>query len=125
MCLLPISIVLSVLVFFFFSSRRRHTRFDCDWSSDVCSSDLMAWHAGIPRLCAHNSGAQRRTGDASMHIGQRFWRRQGLGAKLSLTNFVWVAAILALLVLGIAWDVSKSLQKKMHNEMQQGVQMLQ
>src|SRR5688572_31519942 len=28
--------------FFFFSSRRRHTRFDCDWSSDVCSSDLGA-----------------------------------------------------------------------------------
>src|SRR2546427_13021616 len=28
--------------FFFFSSRRRHTRFDCDWSSDVCSSDLLA-----------------------------------------------------------------------------------
>src|SRR5688572_31598377 len=28
--------------FFFFSSRRRHTRFDCDWSSDVCSSDLRA-----------------------------------------------------------------------------------
>src|SRR2546427_58257 len=28
------------LFFFFFSSRRRHTRFDCDWSSDVCSSDL-------------------------------------------------------------------------------------
>src|SRR5205085_8063597 len=29
-------------LFFFFSSRRRHTRFDCDWSSDVCSSDLTA-----------------------------------------------------------------------------------
>src|SRR5688572_15397047 len=28
-------------VYFFFSSRRRHTRFDCDWSSDVCSSDLV------------------------------------------------------------------------------------
>src|SRR5256886_7125351 len=27
---------------FFFSSRRRHTRFDCDWSSDVCSSDLLS-----------------------------------------------------------------------------------
>src|SRR5207237_7080821 len=27
-----------------FSSRRRHTRFKCDWSSDVCSSDLM--HVG-------------------------------------------------------------------------------
>src|SRR5260370_31954903 len=26
---------------FFFSSRRRHTRFKCDWSSDVCSSDLV------------------------------------------------------------------------------------
>src|SRR2546427_3789711 len=30
----------SFFIFFFFSSRRRHTRFDCDWSSDVCSSDL-------------------------------------------------------------------------------------
>src|SRR3989475_2064388 len=29
--------------FFFFSSRRRHTRFDCDWSSDVCSSDLVGF----------------------------------------------------------------------------------
>src|SRR4051812_27080201 len=27
--------------FFFFSSRRRHTRLTCDWSSDVCSSDLQ------------------------------------------------------------------------------------
>src|SRR5690242_20071970 len=27
---------------FFFSSRRRHTRLTCDWSSDVCSSDLLA-----------------------------------------------------------------------------------
>src|SRR2546430_3842225 len=32
--------VLYRIVSFFFSSRRRHTRFDCDWSSDVCSSDL-------------------------------------------------------------------------------------
>src|SRR2546427_1546776 len=31
---------MSCVLFFFFSSRRRHTRFDCDWSSDVCSSDL-------------------------------------------------------------------------------------
>src|SRR5690606_40240885 len=28
--------------YFFFSSRRRHTRFSRDWSSDVCSSDLLA-----------------------------------------------------------------------------------
>src|SRR4030066_1709056 len=31
---------MSSCLFFFFSSRRRHTRFKCDWSSDVCSSDL-------------------------------------------------------------------------------------
>src|SRR5260370_3673212 len=35
--------------FFFFSSRRRHTRFKCDWSSDVCSSDL-------PQTLQVNSG---------------------------------------------------------------------
>src|SRR5690606_40620980 len=29
------------LLSFFFSSRRRHTRFSRDWSSDVCSSDLF------------------------------------------------------------------------------------
>src|SRR2546430_10822409 len=38
--------------FFFFSSRRRHTRFDCDWSSDVCSSDL-------PRLHRHREHGSR------------------------------------------------------------------
>src|SRR5690349_22786461 len=30
-----------LLLFFFFSSRRRHTRYLRDWSSDVCSSDLL------------------------------------------------------------------------------------
>src|SRR5438034_127368 len=34
--------------FFFFSSRRRHTRSLCDWSSDVCSSDLLALQAELP-----------------------------------------------------------------------------
>src|SRR6266478_7230721 len=38
-------------VCFFFSSRRRHTRFDCDWSSDVCSSDLnvVSGNIGSPK----------------------------------------------------------------------------
>src|SRR5688572_576372 len=35
-----ISLFRLVLILFFFSSRSRHTSFDCDWSSDVCSSDL-------------------------------------------------------------------------------------
>src|SRR2546422_907222 len=41
------SIVTGVLTFFFFfSSRRRHTRCSRDWSSDVCSSDLVPeYHA--------------------------------------------------------------------------------
>src|SRR2546426_9941603 len=33
--------------FFFFSSRRRHTRLQGDWSSDVCSSDLVEMPAGV------------------------------------------------------------------------------
>src|SRR5580704_6584435 len=39
-------------LFFFFSSRRRHTRWTGDWSSDVCSSDLIAYarQAGEPQL---------------------------------------------------------------------------
>src|SRR5690606_40318864 len=37
-------------VVFFFSSRRRHTRFSRDWSSDVCSSDLVA------ALCLSGTG---------------------------------------------------------------------
>src|SRR2546429_9231620 len=38
-----------LFIFFFFSSRRRHTRCSRDWSSDVCSSDLV-WHpyGGFP-----------------------------------------------------------------------------
>src|SRR5438034_11551248 len=48
---------MSYICFFFFSSRRRHTRSLCDWSSDVCSSDLMA-AIGLYGVIA-NSVAQR------------------------------------------------------------------
>src|SRR2546430_9483587 len=46
-------------VLFFFSSRRRHTRFDCDWSSDVCSSDLLALsrESGVPSILARDRPA--------------------------------------------------------------------
>src|SRR5690606_39573494 len=49
---------------FFFSSRRRHTRFSRDWSSDVCSSDLKmparpsvlnVWRPLLPSLCKESS----------------------------------------------------------------------
>src|SRR5260370_3670327 len=47
-------------MFFFFSSRRRHTIFKCDWSSDVCSSDLNK--KAIRRL----DGADYFSGDADL-----------------------------------------------------------
>src|SRR3989475_831583 len=46
-------------VFFFFSSRRRHTRFDCDWSSDVCSSDLR-WVKLDELVDGHSTSEQRQ-----------------------------------------------------------------
>src|SRR2546427_1737962 len=60
--------------FFFFSSRRRHTRFDCDWSSDVCSSDLLPlvtdmndWSPGYRKSFAPHGarGPILRAGDFS------------------------------------------------------------
>src|SRR5690348_16020230 len=49
------------VLFFFFSSRRRHTRWTGDWSSDVCSSDLLLIGAPSERFttCAPWSAAQR------------------------------------------------------------------
>src|SRR5882762_2264461 len=50
------------LFFFFFSSRRRHTRFKCDWSSDVCSSDLPAARdACVLTLTGHGTFVDERS----------------------------------------------------------------
>src|SRR3712207_9004573 len=46
------------LCLFFFSSRRRHTRYWRDWSSDVCSSDLLS---GMTRLIGGLAGGRRLT----------------------------------------------------------------
>src|SRR5256885_9672196 len=43
---LLVEVSCDIVVFFFFSSRRRHTRLQGDWSSDVCSSDLL-WGQGV------------------------------------------------------------------------------
>src|SRR5688500_19986295 len=47
------------LSFFFFSSRRRHTRLQGDWSSDVCSSDLEPRHPDVERDQAAPNGHRR------------------------------------------------------------------
>src|SRR2546430_409089 len=50
-----------MLYCFFFSSRRRHTRFDCDWSSDVCSSDLKKQTLATAESCTGGLLANRIT----------------------------------------------------------------
>src|SRR2546422_10528920 len=60
-------------VFFFFSSRRRHTRCSRDWSSDVCSSDLGAG-ADCIVLCDTNGGelpevVEQRVRDVRAQLG--------------------------------------------------------
>src|SRR5256886_8664981 len=65
-------------LFFFFSSRRRHTRFDCDWSSDVCSSDL-----GEGEARHHNPGGSRER-DGGMTAGAP----QGLNLRSLLEEMI-------------------------------------
>src|SRR5256885_11565809 len=55
--------------FFFFSSRRRHTRLQGDWSSDVCSSDLRPFI---------DLGFKER----AQRLGRRLRERHRLGAEL-------------------------------------------
>src|ERR1022692_5055976 len=84
-------------VFFFFSSRRRHTRLQGDWSSDVCSSDLSSLHPGpkmdepldpkrtvaelkeLRQLTADDNGAQR-VAFTKTWVATRAWLQRKLGA---------------------------------------------
>src|SRR3712207_9253032 len=66
-----------MIVCFFFSSRRRHTRYWRDWSSDVCSSDLTTSRAYVPAsrvtgtvMTAESPPASRRV-SASSGAGTR------------------------------------------------------
>src|SRR2546427_8545044 len=55
---------------FFFSSRRRHTRFDCDWSSDVCSSDLT-WQPEVERYLLAIVRATRKHPAVTLGVSPR------------------------------------------------------
>src|SRR5499425_2337995 len=64
-----------VFCFFFFSSRRRHTRYIGDWSSDVCSSDLterlVGWDGRVgsgSRYCLRVKAARRRCRNACLPL---------------------------------------------------------
>src|SRR5256885_11889743 len=50
------------MIIFFFSSRRRHTRLQGDWSSDVCSSDLAHCAPGTYSIGEHRKHGQCRRG---------------------------------------------------------------
>src|SRR5690606_27539575 len=70
------------LLFFFFSSRRRHTRFSRDWSSDVCSSDLgLVGNVYIGKVVRVLPGMQAAFVDiglsrtAFLHINDMVWPR--------------------------------------------------
>src|SRR5206468_5131772 len=75
--------------FFFFSSRRRHTRSDRDWSSDVCSSDLGVPPASVPdpaalAMLARRAGAVDLCGAGRPPRERRGGRRGALlRARLS------------------------------------------
>src|SRR5256885_12869037 len=69
----------------FFSSRRRHTRLQGDWSSDVCSSDLSPVRCGRPRgrpgstQCCATRGSERRVGGRRGSRGPQIGRAAGRG----------------------------------------------
>src|SRR5262249_60840305 len=64
-------------VFFFFSSRRRHTRLVSDWSSDVCSSDLAlrqrlveGRRADVVRRRTHRRSDRSRSRSEERRVGK-------------------------------------------------------
>src|SRR3712207_5073506 len=71
--------------FFFFSSRRRHTRYWRDWSSDVCSSDLVAAVQSILHLRSGDSKWDVRS-YVSIHISVIF------GVAVLITGAIWARA---------------------------------
>src|SRR5437868_15461419 len=63
--------------YFFFSSRRRHTRSKRDWSSDVCSSDLRDVYASGHPACASSCLAAQ-----AQHITRGVTTRVNISASL-------------------------------------------
>src|SRR5215204_7523366 len=83
--------------FFFFSSRRRHTRSLCDWSSDVCSSDLDPGGRGAGGVCV--MALMQTTTQAIRHelvglggVVERNWYLVKRYIWWELAFFLWTAA---------------------------------
>src|SRR5207248_5958525 len=67
--------VICFFFFFFFSSRRRHTRSYGDWSSDVCSSDLIVWRDRRGKEWGSSSGYGGRGPETSRRNVVGRWER--------------------------------------------------
>src|SRR5689334_24637501 len=78
------SFLLRDVFFFFFSSRRRHTRWNCDWSSDVCSSDLDA--AQRPAVDSDERRQVRCAGHRTSHPQRTRTRRPGVSRDRKSTR---------------------------------------
>src|SRR3954464_15615234 len=79
------------LSFFFFSSRRRHTRLSCDWSSDVCSSDLMIRHTRLS--CDWSSDVCSSDLHSKLKAALTEVIKQGKDANGGLGNQSWAAVV--------------------------------
>src|SRR5690606_41039542 len=91
-----------VLLFFFFSSRRRHTRFSRDWSSDVCSSDLVAIDhdgnvyatgLGNDRLAILNPDGSPRPGSPLDRDDLGLNKPMGKIGRASCRERVWISVV--------------------------------
>src|SRR5690242_18841323 len=84
---------------FFFSSRRRHTRLTCDWSSDVCSSDLreptgeeLAEALGLLVADVRELLALRAQRVVSLHVLPQMQDDDGDEGRLPSDEVIWFAA---------------------------------
>src|SRR5207237_3024125 len=95
---LPLSRFFCVCSFFFFSSRRRHTRFKCDWSSDVCSSDLSSPARDLYRRTGEDPTKLRPSSEALL---RRVLRGEALYRINSLVDTCNLCSLEFLLPIGL------------------------
>src|SRR5260221_8646266 len=87
--------IVDVCMCFFFSSRRRHTRSLCDWSSDVCSSDLST--SLVTRVTNDVETVRAFTGNGILQLLNAVVMLIGSATILLITN--WKLALVALLII--------------------------
>src|SRR6266498_4589941 len=85
-------------VFFFFSSRRRHTRCGRDWSSDVCSSDLV-----LGDVAARIEACRYFCWKTAHYIDQHEYHGELIGAmcKIHCTELLFDAVFKCMQVVGV------------------------